>query len=64
MEFRTFIIFAPPGKRVRIKGKKYIIESRIGPYQGVISNMNKKKYIYINYFILKYNKVFFLLNLL
>jgi len=42
MEFRTPIIFAPPGERMRIRGKKYIIKSRIGPYQGVISNMNKK----------------------
>jgi len=43
MEFRTLMIFAPPGERVRIRGKKCIIESRIGPYQGVISSMNKKK---------------------
>jgi len=27
---------------VRIREKKCIIESRIGPYQGVISSMNKK----------------------
>jgi len=40
IKFRTFIIFALPGKRVRIRGKKCIIESRIGPYQGVISSIN------------------------
>jgi len=43
MEFRTPMTFAPPGERVRIGGKKCIIESRIGPYQGVISSMNKNK---------------------
>jgi len=55
------MIFAPLGERVRIREKKCIIESRIGPYQGVISNM-KKKYIYI-YISLTFNKfrIFFIL---